>query len=157
MKKLKKAPKKKNKRNSTKFPGLDPAVNLKTRIDQLDMDYINKLSEKDKKWLNKFCNEYVHASLDSKNLKKNLHNTKELKKDCYDRNNARNRDVYTKAKASGNLAYSEDVNIAVETDNIEDYLIEGIDSTLGYLDDLEKIDLLMQEINKIVDDDSNDA
>ena len=47
--------------------------------------------------------EWTNADLDFKNLKNNLHNTKELKKSCTDRNNARNRDIFSRAKASDNL------------------------------------------------------
>lgn len=74
----------------------------------IDYDYTSKLSDKDKAWLNKFTEEYVNANLDYKNLKNNLHNTQELKKDCTDRNNARNRCILTRAKASGNYIDIED-------------------------------------------------
>ena len=74
---------KKNKRQRTKYPALKPELNLRTRYELIDYDYISLLSEEDKKWLNDFTEEYVNASLDSKNLENNLHNTDELKKDCY--------------------------------------------------------------------------
>lgn len=38
----------KNKRSRSKFPGLDPSVNLKVRQELIDQDYIDKLSEEDK-------------------------------------------------------------------------------------------------------------
>jgi len=101
--------KKKNRRNNTKYPALNPALNLKTRTELIDYDYIDQLSEKDKAWLNQFTEEYVVDKLDRKNLKKNLHNTKALKKDCDDRNNARNRDLLTTVKASGKLKDSETI------------------------------------------------
>ncbi len=86
---------KKSRRGRTKYPALDPGLNLKTRTDLIDYDYVDKLSPEEKKWLNKFTEEYVNASVDPKKLKKNLHNTEKLKKDCYDRNNARNRCILT--------------------------------------------------------------
>ena len=90
---------KKTKRSMAKYPALDPSLNLKTRTGLIDYDYIDQLSDKDKKWLNKFTEEYVGANIPEE--KRNLHNTDELKKDCYDRNNARNRDVLTRAEAQG--------------------------------------------------------
>lgn len=93
---------KKTKRSKIKYSALDPSVNLKTRYELIaDYDYLNKLSEKEKAWLNKFTKEYVNADLDTKRKSKNLHKTDRLRKDCYDRNNARNRCVLTRAKASG--------------------------------------------------------
>lgn len=93
---------KKTKRSKVKYSALDPSVNLKTRYELIaDYDYLNKLSEKEKAWLNKFTKEYVNADLDNKRKSKNLHKTDRLRKDCYDRNNARNRCVLTRAKASG--------------------------------------------------------
>lgn len=100
---------KKNKRQRTKYPALKPELNLRTRYELIDYDYINALSEKDKKWLNDFTEEYVNASLDSKNLENNFHNTNELKKDCYSRNNARNRDILTRAKASGSYVSLDEI------------------------------------------------
>lgn len=102
--------KKRTKRSSVKYPALNPSLNLKTRTELIDYDYVDKLSDKDKEWLNKFTEEYINASLDTENLKNNLHNNEKLKKDCYDRNNARNRDVLTTRKAAGDMNYLEDLN-----------------------------------------------
>jgi hypothetical protein len=99
----------KNKREKTKYPALKPELNLKSRYELIDYDYIDKLKEEEKSWLNKFTEEYVNASLDSKNLKNNFHNTDQLKKDCYRRNNARNRDILTRAKASGSYISTDEL------------------------------------------------
>lgn len=101
--------KKATRRSKSKFASLEPQYNLKSRQELIDYDYIQKLSDKEKKWLAKFTEEYVNASLDEAHPRKNLHNSKRLRKDCYDRNNARNRDVLTKAKASGKFHYIDDV------------------------------------------------
>ncbi len=95
--------KKTSRRSRAKYPALDPALNLKSRTDLIDYDYIQKLSEEEKKWLNDFTEEYTNVVLDAKNVKRNKHNTKKLKKDCYDRNNARNRDVLVRQRANMNL------------------------------------------------------
>ena len=102
-------------------------MNLKTRSDLIDYDYIDKLSDKDKEWLNKFTEEYVHDSLDRKNLRKNLHNTQKLKKDCDDRNNARNRCILTRSKAQGLLTDIDDLKRTLDRDK-EDDLVEELDN-----------------------------
>jgi hypothetical protein len=99
----------KGKRARTKYPALKPELNLKSRYELIDYDYVEKLSEEDKAWLNKFTEEYVNASLDSENLENNFHCTDELKKDCYRRNNARNRDILTRAKASGTYISTDEL------------------------------------------------
>jgi hypothetical protein len=75
----------------------------------LDYDYLHKLSEEELAWLNKFTEEYVHANLNTEKPKSNLHRTKSMRKDCYDRNNARNRDVLTKQKAQNKNVYLDDI------------------------------------------------
>lgn len=98
---------KKNRRSQQKYPALDPQYNLKTRADLIDQDYVDKLSESDKDWLNRFNEEYVNANF--KHSGKKLHKSDTLKRDCYNRNNHRNRDILTRAKASGSAIYLEDL------------------------------------------------
>ena len=105
------AKKKKNKRNSTKYPALEPKLNLKTRQELIDYDYVSKLSESEKAWLNKFTEEYVITNLDRVDLENNLHNTKKLKQDCDRRNNQRKQDAYTLSKVSNMLFGIEDAMI----------------------------------------------
>lgn len=118
--------KKQSKRSKEKYPALKPHLNLKTRYELIDFDYVEELSDKDKEWLNKFAEEYINANLDRKNLKKNLHRTKKLKKDCDDRNNSRNRDILTRAKAQGKDIdfYSLETELS---DFNEDQMIDQID------------------------------
>lgn len=178
-------------RTNAKYPALDPALNLKTRVELVDYDYIDKLSDKEKEWLNTFTNEYVHAEFKSKRIQKKKRaeseknqaikelkvklakNFKEIsnlvtnanvsvstknylkkllkkvktaykkrlerekafiediyKKEAYDRNNARNRCVLTRAKAQGKAF---DIDLVTEKsysskDSIEDALIEALDA-----------------------------
>jgi hypothetical protein len=136
--------KRKSRREKAKHPDLDKKYNLKTRQDLLDYDYLDKLDKKSLDWLNKFNKEFVVASLDTENPKKNLHKNKKLIKDCFDRNNARNRDILTRAKASNQLTdYELLIN---ETNNLdyEDSIIEKID----HKEALEAIEWLASEINK---------
>lgn len=102
-----------NRRSKQKYPALNPRFNLKTRTDLIDYDYLDKLSDKEKEWLNKFSEEYINASFD----KKSLHKTKALRKDCYDRNNSRNRDILTRSKASGQSLYLEDLEDTEEPES----------------------------------------
>lgn len=124
--------KKENKRSKTKHSALRPELNLKTRQDLIaDYDYLKKLSPKEKEWLNKFTKEYVNAEINNKRPRQNFHKTKALKKDCYDRNNARNRCIYTRSKASFNLKFFEDIsenNKNLVDASVEDLLINEIDN-----------------------------
>ena len=94
------------------------------------MDYVDKLTDKEKQWLNTFTEEYTNANFN--HGKKVLHKTKTQKKDCYDRNNARNRDILTREKAAGTALYLEDIK---EKDNsIKDLLGEALENEFDNLD-----------------------
>lgn len=58
------AAKKRTKRSQSKYPALDPQLNLKTRYDNLDYDYLDQLNTKDLEWLNNFTNEYTNVVFD---------------------------------------------------------------------------------------------
>lgn len=136
MKKAKRKPalkrKPKNRRAAEKFPALKPEYNLRSRHDLIDYDYVDKLGEKDKAWLNKFTEEYINTTLDRKNPKNNLHNTKDLIKDCDNRSNARRRCVLTKAKAAGKTVYIEDLEnheLREITENFDNTSSDGENNT----------------------------
>lgn len=86
------------------------------------------MNDKEKEWLNKFNKESINASFDSENPKKNIHRSKKLRKECYDRNNARNRDILTRTKASNQLdeLYSDPTLAELSTGG-EDWLIDMLD------------------------------
>lgn len=121
-------PKKKTKRSRDKYRNLKPELNLKTRYEEIAdvASYANTLSPKDKAWLDKFMKEYVGASLDS-NPKKRIDPSDEWKKTCYDRNNARNRDVITIQKAQGAMNYLEELPVVEREMSSEDLLIQRMD------------------------------
>lgn len=113
-----------SRRSKDKYPALKPRFNLKIRYDELsDFDYIHKLNDSEKKWLNDFLEAEVNA-----NKKSPLYqNSKRINA----KNNARNRDVYSRAKARHQLVFfsglsknSKDAKIDYE----EDRIIFGIDS-----------------------------
>lgn len=104
-------------------------------------EYVHTLSEEDKLWMARFMREYNNASLDFENLENNLHNTPELKKACTDRNNERNRCIYTRENAKGlvdlvptdseleNLIYGDTTSDAASFEGQEDELDSWVDQT----------------------------
>lgn len=92
-----------------------------------DQDYIDKLSPKELDWLNKFNREYISGTLNREKPKKNLHNNRKLIKDCDDRNNSRNRDVLTRAKASHQLDDYEELLEETISNAYEDEIIHELD------------------------------
>jgi hypothetical protein len=123
----------KTKRDKVKYKNLDKSVNLKTRQDLIDYDYLHKLNKKELEWLDKFTGEWICASLDNENPRRNLHKTKKLRKDCYDRNNARNRDILTRSNATKRTKSLEDIK--KNTVEVEEGLNNKIDmELLGIVD-----------------------
>lgn len=97
----------KNKRSSYYYPALVPNVNLKTRQEAINdvRSYFDKLSPEEKEWMNSFMEEENNANFNHKGPK--LNTTKEEKKKIYNRNNARNRCIFTREKAQGLLTFVE--------------------------------------------------
>lgn len=79
-------------------------VSVKNRNEFADYDYLHKLSEKDLYWLKGFHNEWVQANFKHK-YKKHAKSFKR-RKQCFDMNNSRNRDIYAWAKVTYNLVYN---------------------------------------------------
>lgn len=132
--------KKKNKRQKSKYPALDPHLNLITRQKQIDYDYLDKLSHKELEFLNQFTKETVGAAVNVENRKKNLYaRTKKKVKECFDSNNARNRDILTRQEAMKTI---KDLSEIVElTQNPEDYLNNKIDlEMMGFTDEYGELD-----------------
>lgn len=115
---------------------MNPGLNLKTRTDLIDYDYLDKLSPSEKKWLNKFTEEYTNDSFNRDDYRKNLVVKKEAdRKDCDDRNNARNRCILTMQRAQNKIEYIEE-NKKVLGENPEEELNREIDiQTKSHLDD----------------------
>jgi hypothetical protein len=136
--------KKQSRRSKQQYPDLDPKYNLKTRTDLIDQDYLHKLSPKELEWLNKFNREEISASFDTKNPSRNLNKSKKARKRCYDSNNARNRDILTKAKASNHLVDYDTLIEEKSHDSYEDHLIDSLDSK----ETREAIEWLANEVDK---------
>jgi hypothetical protein len=120
-----------SRRSNTKFPGLDGKKALKIRQELIDQDYIDKLSEKEKAWLNSFIEEEVNGRVyKTKGYKPKLNKTAEERKRVNDMNNHRNADIYSRAKARGELDEFKNFHKDVASTNphdVEDALIEKID------------------------------
>lgn len=82
--------KRKTRRSNSKYPALNPHLNLKTRFESLDFDYIDSLPEiwvdpvtgkkhNPKQFLNDYANEAIHA--DFKTNKKRIHKKKRVESD----------------------------------------------------------------------------
>lgn len=110
------------------YPALKKELNLKSRQEEIEVDYLHKLNKEELEFLNKFNAEYVNAEFeDRKNLDKNIHNTIKLKKACDKRNNER-MCQYTRAKATNRLKYIDDENSnKIVIENYEDILIDKLD------------------------------
>lgn len=117
--------KKPSRRSKTKFPALKSEFNLRSRQELYDWDYLDKLTDKEKEWLNTFSEEFNNANFN--HGKKILHKSKALKKDCYSKNNARNRDILTRQKAQGSHIYIEEIKESepglkeFSTEEMDDY------------------------------------
>lgn len=138
----------KTKKDRAKLAGIKKNYNLKIRQEILDQDYIDKLSDKEKDWLSRFNEEYVSANFnhEGKRIHPKKYKTKKVKttgatrkidvfkKDCEDKNNARNRDSYAITKSNNMLKGAKDAQTAVEgirnyvTNETEDMLITIIDA-----------------------------
>lgn len=118
-----KARKKVRKRDGAAFPALQKNLYSKIKQEYFDLDYIASLTPKEKRWLNKFMNEYLNANMNT--TTKNLHRTKESRRQAFHSNNARNRDIYAIAKATGRV-YDEEMPREESYDPTDD-IIEMID------------------------------
>jgi hypothetical protein len=144
---------KKNKRNREKYPALRPNLNLKSRYEEISdiATYFDKLPEEAKKFMHSFVEEYVNAKFDHGGKK--IYKKKSEKRSIYNRNNARNRDILTKANAMGQSVSIDDKDIRkrLVKNSDEDYIILKIDIEK----ELKEKKLRVKKLKK-VDSSSND-
>jgi hypothetical protein len=117
----------------------------------MDFDYLDKLSDSEKQWLSNFMEEYVSGNFTHKG--KIMHRTKKEKRECYSRNNSRNRDALSISNATGRSVYSGDgaviqavmdANATTRADSVENTLIDVID--------LENAGVTLETLDVIFDD-----
>lgn len=102
---LKGSPKKKNRRSGMKYPALNVDVNLKSRYEEIEdlQSYANTLSDQDKAWLNAFSQEEICANFNHNGPKLNDQSDPKVRSRIYNRNNERNRCIFTRERAQGTL------------------------------------------------------
>jgi hypothetical protein len=117
----------KKKRELDKYPALNPRLNARTRFEVLDMDYLKKLSDQELVFMNQFMAEYVSGSFKKDETgdysSDNLHKTGEERRECYSRNNMRNRCGLTVSNATGQTYRCDDIGEFMDT-------LADIDSTV---------------------------
>jgi len=90
---------------------------------------VSQLSNKERKFLEKFTDEYYggggfsRQEDDTYDYSKNVHKTDELRKECYRRNTNQNKDLYNLKRISGKLDIMEDSEqwdkLLLEDDGLE--------------------------------------
>lgn len=84
--------------------GLIPQCFPKHKRWALCEDYHDQLDEGNKAWLDRFNREFHDGSI-RKGDDQAIHKSDEMRKKCYSRNNAQNRDLYSIKSCSGRLNF----------------------------------------------------
>lgn len=126
-------------RKDLKFASFDIKRAVVNRREELEVDYLDKLSEEEKAWLNQFQEEWVIANFGKKDdpvaKAKLLDKSDKHRKECYGNNNRRNRDTLINAKVRGLInRVDSEAHLAhfVDTDqtnynHTENHVIEFLD------------------------------
>lgn len=161
--------KSKKKRDLEKYPALNPRLNAKTRFEVLDMDYLRKLDAEHLDFLNQFMGEYVSGAFKKTDegdySDENLHKTVEERRECYTRNNTRNRCGLTISNATGQTYRADDINAFVDnltdvdilagTSNIlSDTIFDEYEGDMGNLE-LEVLREMIEDYEKCVNPKNN--
>lgn len=124
--------KKNTRRSSKKYPYLNRNENLLIRQSYMDMDYIDKLNDKEKAFMNQFLKEELNANIGSKEKPTGKFNkTQKDRKRVFRNNNARNRCLYGRKSITTELDHIGDNPIPLyddsPTQDYENRLIDAID------------------------------
>lgn len=89
------------------------------------MDYLKKLSDEELRFLNQFMGEYVSGAFKKNDSGEyssvNFHKTAEERRECYTRNNTRNRCGLTVSNATGKTYRCDDIYSFLEKNIGEDF------------------------------------
>ena len=138
--------KKKTKRSQVKHPSLEKHYNSRVRQEYLDADYLDQLSPDELDWYARFMEEENNANFNHKG--ETLINDPEKRKEIYNQNNARNRCLYGRAKAHGNMSkydikqiqdFIEEKRMPSKND-LEDAMVDYLDYTHNLEDKSEDTD-----------------
>lgn len=115
------------KRKGSSLKVLEKNATKLIRQEYMDYDYVDKLSSEEKQWLADFTDEYYNASVgkqsDEGKNNRFMKSKKEIK-DCTDRNNWKNNDVYGKKRAKREL-------VGGDYNSISDFLDIRADKTIN--------------------------
>jgi hypothetical protein len=119
-------------------------MNLKRRQELIDFDYIDKLNDEEKAFLNKFMGEWMGASFEKESVTHPSGTTykrhakanvmkKSYTKKAYNANNSRNRDIYAKKTSTGGMEFFSETelddlrekDIYTEINSFENTIIEA--------------------------------
>lgn len=114
------------------------------------MDYIKKLDDAQLKYLNQFMAEYVSGAFkkteDGDYSDDNFHKTVEERRECYTRNNTRNRCGLTVSNATGQTYRCEDISSFMDSLTDVESMIEGVNAFSDIIQD--KYDGSYEELEK---------
>jgi hypothetical protein len=120
----------KKKRDLEKYPALNPRLNAKTRYEVLDMDYLKKLNKSELEYLNQFMAEYVSGAFkkdeNGNYSEENMHKTVEERRECYTRNNTRNRCGLTVSNATGLTVRANNIGDIIESMTDPDLFADSV-------------------------------
>ena len=148
--------KKRTRRSGSKYPALDPQLNLKTRFEQLDTDYLNKLPKTwtdpktGKKWtdselkqyLNDFTNEFIHADFTTN--KKRIHKKKRVESESNKHLKNLSKNVNAQFKEiiklinDAQITTTSKIKIKRIVNQFKTQLKKQINSSLSFIDDFYK-------------------
>jgi len=93
--------------NKQKYASFNVKYQVGVRKELLsDIDYIDKLSDEDKDWLNRYLQETVVANFNHGG--ESIIKDQKLRREIYKENNKRNSDVYSLGKSKGSLFYNKE-------------------------------------------------
>lgn len=94
------------------------------------MDYLKKLDEESLRYMNQFMAEYVSGAFKKDDngdySSENLHKTAEERRECYTRNNTRNRCGLTISNATGQTLRSDNINDFMDSMTNADEMVDSV-------------------------------
>lgn len=103
------------------------------------MDYLKKLSKSDLEYLNQFMGEYVSGAFkktaEGEYSDDNMHKTVEERRECYTRNNTRNRCGLTVSNATGQTYRADDITGFMDSLTDADSMVDSVNAFSDYVFD----------------------